>query len=225
MLFEKRKNPLSAETLLELKQFLDENFIPGDDLPREASESLDNITDFSVGAPLPDEKPQSAQRGLPLRFGKAKSARRDAAVPAEKTPPEEQASPKLFTGLSSGGGMDELRSEVETLDESFSQMLLRKIDESGMTDSECYKKAGIDRKLFSKIRSQPLYKPGKATAIAFALALELSLEEARELLMKAGFALSRSSKFDVIVEFFIRNGIYNIFEVNEALYEFDQPTL
>ena len=118
-----------------------------------------------------------------------------------------------------------LDNVLDELDAGFSETLLKLIDRTGKKDSEIYKKANVDRKLFSKIRNNPDYKPSKTTAIAFAIALELDLEETTDFIARAGFALSRSSKFDVIIEYFIKQKNYDVFAINEALFAFDQSLL
>ena len=133
---------------------------------------------------------------------------------------EEAAKPDICD--SGAGSLEELLS---SLDEPFSVTLLALIDRKGLKDSEVYKRANMSRQLFSKIRSDAAYKPTKRTALALCVALELSLAETQDLIGRAGFALSHSSRFDVIVEFFIREGNYDIFAINEALFAFDQPLL
>lgn len=147
-------------------------------------------------------------------YGRANSAKRAAELFCQS----DRALPDIQLD-------SELDRRLKQPDESFSRMLMRKIDEKGLTDVQCYKKANIDRKLFSKIRSDEHYRPGKTTAAAFAMALELSAEETEDLLRKAGYALSGSNKFDIIIQYFIDKGQYNVFHINEVLFAFDQPLL
>ena len=118
--------------------------------------------------------------------------------------------------------LEDLLNEV---DDTFSEALLRLIDAKGKTDPEVYKKANVDRKLFSKIRNNPAYKPSKSTALAFAVALELNLDETKDFIGRAGYALSHSSKTDIIVEYFIQRSEFDIITINETLFAFEQPLL
>lgn len=114
---------------------------------------------------------------------------------------------------------------IDNLASSFSEKLLELIDQKGLTDVEVYKRANIDRKLFSKIRNKPTYSPSKRTALALAIALELSLAETEDLLERAGYAMSRAVMFDVIIEYFIKSGQYDVFQINQVLFDYEQATL
>ena len=124
-----------------------------------------------------------------------------------------------------GEPQGDLQNMLSGIGLTFQQELLRQIDKRGYTDSQVYRKAGLDRKLFSKIRCNENYKPSKMTALALAVALELNLDETVDLLSRAGLALSPSSYADLIIKYCIMNGIYDIYQVNSMLYEYDQQLL
>lgn len=197
VVYDKNTFQVSKSLIADIAEFIDEQYVGEHFFPRAAPRQI----------PLAED---ASEYSAPARYN---------CAPAPQAPaPKKSFLGRAFEKLS----LDDLLGQV---DESFSQMLLRKIDEKGMTDAQCYKKANIDRKLFSKIRKDIHYKPSKVTAIAFAISLELSLEETKDLLQKAGYALSHSSKFDIIIEYFIRKGIYDIYEINQALFAFDQVLL
>ncbi len=137
----------------------------------------------------------------------------------------ENASPENAKRMPKKTEKRSLESLIDNLDETFSEMLLRLIDERGLKDSEVYRCANIDRRHFSKIRNNTEYLPTKKTVIAFAIALRLTLDETVDLMNRAGYAFSKSSKFDVIICFFLENRSYDIFEINEVLFRYGQPIL
>ena len=210
----RRKKRLEPEILAQLKLYIDSRLTASDLTAEKLCEDrcvapqVENEITYTAPSPRPEE---FAKREKPLY---APKPHRDSCFAPRMDAP--------MQGARTPGAARSLDEALMGIDESFSEMVMRKIDERGMTDAQCYKKAQLDRKLFSKLRGNRLYKPSRQTAVALAVALELSLDETRELLMKAGFALSHSSKFDIIIEFFISCGNYDRFEINEALYEFDQ---
>ncbi len=155
-----------------------------------------------------------------IRFAK-KDCRRTHQPPLSPPP---QQTPTVIDGVC--GIIKDIKSIIERMrEETFSQMLLRLIRESGLTNVECYKRAQITKQHFSKIQSKRRYQPEKETVFAFALALELSEEIAKELMAKAGYAFSSSSKMDLIVQYAINHRIYDLFTVNELLYHFGESPL
>lgn len=198
----------------EVGRYIDKYYEPVTDdikMDQEMKSIFDKITKFrkkraEVKA-LQEEESSLAEESLPEEF--------DVST-MQKT--------KLKKGMSSTMPMNRnIDNLMNQLEETFSQRLLRMIDERGMTDSEAYAKAYVDRRHFSKIRKDINYVPNKKTVLAFTIALELSLDEAKDLLASAGFALSRSSKTDIIVAYFLQNKIYDMFEINDVLDAYGQP--
>lgn len=146
-----------------------------------------------------------------------------AEVPAFA--PLSEAAPGDFSVGAFPSAAGSLEERIEHMDKTFQEYLFMLIDRRGLEDPDVYKKANIDRKHFSKIRSNKDYKPGKKTALALAIALELSLDETRDLLARAGLTLSPSIISDLIIEYCIENGNYDIYEINCILFKYDQPTL
>ena len=182
----------------------------------DTPEDLDESPDLGIYSPAPDLSTQDTE----CEDEAIGSARKQFCAPCAPAPAERRPSAAKPTGL-----FQKLSEYLKANDAGFGETLLKYIDRTGKKDSEIYKKANIDRKLFSKIRNNPNYNPSKPTAIAFAIALELSLEETQDLIGRAGYSLSHASTFDRIIEYYIINGNYNIYEINEALFYFDQSLL
>ncbi len=197
----------------ELRSFIDDTYVAQSPFVG----ARDRAADLEVSQPLPAPDFAAPMAAMPV----------PAAVPSSSQPKgKRRKGAGLFRrGVQKGAGVDELSERLANLDASFSQALLALIDARGLTDAEVYHRANLSRQLFSKIRSNADYRPTKPTAVALAMALGLTLPETRELLGRAGIALSRSSRFDVIVEFYISRGVYDVLLVNEALFAYDQPLL
>ena len=203
---------LSPDILESLKSYIETHFIPPVFEEAEVSE---------IKAPAGKKENKlfgflgAASNANAVMFtGAGKCAARESA-PMEMAPMEDV---DAYDARS-------LEDVVRNISDTWQESLFRMIDEKGLADTDVYKKAGIDRKLFSKIRSNKDYKPKKDTAVVLALALELNLDETRDILGRAGYALSPSSISDLIIEYFITNEIYDLYTINLALFEHKQPLL
>ena len=202
VIYDRTAYAISQNLYASIRAFIDDAEIPADYEKTEFYRRAGNVS-------LPLAAPKERKTLFP-KLGK-------------KAHPQSVEEPDSWTEFSASA--PSLNEYLREQDEGFRDMLLRKIDETGITDAVCYKRANVDRKLFNKIKNQPDYRAGKSTVLAFAVALRLSLPEIQEMLGKAGFSLSHSSKADLIVEYFVLQGNYNVFEINEALFSFDQKLL
>lgn len=242
ILFERSSVVVGEKLYAQIQSYIDDHYVEshvqqrgGDDYALRQRQLLEQEEAFS--APCVPSEPSKPERSrffeFPHPFGRKKgkeappSARKESAAEARDAAPapsERCSDTGALPPLGSSAPGRTLEEAVLHLDESFSELLLRYIDRKGMTDVEVYKRANLDRKHFSKLRKSS-YRPGKQTAVALAIALRLNLDETTDLLARAGYALSPSSRADVIVRFFIEEGNYDIFAVNEALFSFGEKLL
>jgi len=213
MLFSKESLTVSEELLRAIDSYIDEHYVEEKKHQYLRSELLAVERETLSDSQMPM---MSSPMPMPMQMPKPKQKPKHKPMMSEDMVNDCAISAQAYMSI------DDL---VGNLDEQFSSTLLRLIDAAGKKDSEIYNRANIDRRLFSKIRSNKHYTPSKPTVLAFAIALELNLDQTKDLLKRAGFALSHSRKFDVIIEYFIKNRRYDIFEINEVLFNYDQPLL
>jgi len=221
VVFDRRAVELSEGLMGGIRQFIDDHAVqelharerrteaPGNTLRRWKYRGREHAALNGVAAPREDIQADAAF---------------DSEAPGLSTPSPAMAPMAPMAAESSMAGMC-LEDVLGSAGESFQQRLFQLIDESGMDDVAVYKKANIDRKVFSRIRCKPDYKPTKKTAVAFAIALELDLPTMTDLLSRAELAFSPSNTFDLIITYFVTNHIYDIFEINAALFKYGQPIL
>lgn len=211
----------TAESLTaRIEEYIDENYVLAR-MDEEYGSKAERLEELRRRRPNFAAPQYDSVQTFPASFMIQKPAKSGR----EKKEPVPSASYESKVAYQAPKKKPSLDEVVKNLGESFQQRLLRMIDERGLTDPEVYNRANVDRKLFSKIRNNPGYRPSKSTAVAFAFALGLDLEQTRDLLARAGYALSHSSKFDVIVEYFLLRREYDLFRVNEVLFSFDQPLI
>ena len=209
---------LSGKLFHSVASYIDEKYVFEQTLDEYGLAGMGGIREGDLGRILRENRRHRYQRSIP--------AIEDVAICSETTPKKKDIYPQAMPiWKESCAPEDDLGALLKNTDAGFSETLLKLIDRSGKKDPEIYKKANVDKKLFSKIKNNPAYKPSKPTAIAFAIALELNLEETKDLIGRAGFALSHSSQFDIIIEYFITRKNYDMFEINETLFDFDQSLL
>ena len=208
VVFSKGAFSLSEKLFRSVSSYIDENYIFEKNLEEYGVTDKCNVREAELA-----QIHRELERQKEVRYQQARRA--DEVCAAPSAPMEVQQSKTPF----------DLERMLQQRDAGFSETLLQLIDQTGKKDSEIYKKANIDRKLFSKIRKNKYYKPSKSTALAFAIALELDWEGTKDLVGRAGFALTHSSQFDIIVEYFIKQKLYDINQINVTLFDFDQPLL
>lgn len=178
-----------------------------------------------LAAPEPVPVVRMSTHAAPAPAAVPSEVQESTEMPAQPVATQELAAAAPIAAPAAAAFGADLSDMLSSLDASFSETVLALIDARGLRDAEVYKRANISRQLFSNIRGDASYRPTKKTALALAIALELTLDETNDLLSRAGYALSHSSKADVIVEYFITIHEYNLFTINEALFAYDQPLI
>lgn len=228
VVFDQKSFRLSGKLFREIDTFIDENYVRKQiekeyvsrNILRQSDEEEDTWRDITGAMPSLPENILYESMQEPEEIFCAPAPRNQGNVPCKSAPRNQENIPCAFAGSARS-----LEDVINNVGETFQERLLRFIDERDMTNAQVYKKANLSRKLFSKILCNPDYQPKKRTVIAFAIALQLNLDDTKDLMARAGFALSPGSRFDLVIAYFIEKKVYDIYTINVALFDHDLPML